>query len=61
MYNMGARTRQLELKRAAIHRICNSCSSTAPAAVVECTSVDCPIYYSRIRIARQIDELVQIL
>ncbi|KAF3912680.1 hypothetical protein ABW21_db0203950 [Orbilia brochopaga] len=49
MYKLQSRVARMEKAGSEIRRVCWSCAGVAPGEEVACDSLDCPVYYSRVR------------
>ncbi|KAK6353373.1 DNA polymerase zeta [Orbilia brochopaga] len=49
VYRLQSRLARMEKSSGEIKRICWSCAGVAPGVEVACDSLDCPVYYSRVR------------
>ena len=49
MYRLKSRLRRAKEREGDIERVCRSCEGIAPMEEARCVSLDCPVFYSRIR------------
>lgn len=61
LYKNTAKVREMELKANRFKQICAQCSGGTNIEIIECTSVDCHVYYSRKKVEKEISELVDIV
>ncbi|KAJ6264149.1 DNA polymerase zeta catalytic subunit [Drechslerella dactyloides] len=49
MYNLQSRLARMEKASAGLKKVCWSCAGVGPGEEVACDSLDCPVYYRRVR------------
>lgn len=48
-YSLMNRYKKVSARRNELHRICSSCSATPMGEDVKCESIDCSVYFARVK------------